>query len=209
MVCDTRFNELLKVPSCTTGYGQRVRGHRSPTGPYPSDDRSQTILLTGATGYVGGRLAPRAARRRPPRPLPRARPRQAPTCPTAPRSSRATSSPAQGLDEALQGADVAYYLVHSMGGGSGDDDFAERDRRAAAHFGEAAAARRRRRASSTSAAWRRRRRAAPSTCAAATRSPTSCAEHVARARPRARRDGHRRRAARRSRCCATWSSACR
>ncbi|MBI5106190.1 MAG: hypothetical protein HZB46_14615, partial [Solirubrobacterales bacterium] len=43
-----------------------------------------------------------------------------------------------GLDAALEGVDVAYYLVHSMGRGNGED-FAERDRRAATGFGRAAA----------------------------------------------------------------------
>lgn len=40
-----------------------------------------------------------------------------------------------GLDEALAGADVAYYLVHSMGAAG---DFAERDRHAAQTFASAA-----------------------------------------------------------------------
>ena len=77
------------------------------------------------------------------------------------------------LDEAhaaaaLDGVDVAYYLVHSMGG-DGDGDFAARDRAGAAAFGarpRAAGVR----ASSTSAAWRA---ASPSTCAAARRSRAS------------------------------------
>ncbi|MDQ3741547.1 MAG: DUF2867 domain-containing protein, partial [Actinomycetota bacterium] len=41
----------------------------------------------------------------------------------------------EGLDEALEGVDVAYYLVHAMGQ---KGDFAERDRRGARNFGEAA-----------------------------------------------------------------------
>jgi len=41
------------------------------------------------------------------------------------------------LPEALEGVEVAYYLVHSMGrGGSGD--FSARDREAAGNFGAAA-----------------------------------------------------------------------
>jgi uncharacterized protein YbjT (DUF2867 family) len=43
----------------------------------------------------------------------------------------------EGLDAALAGVDVAYYLIHSMGGRGGD--FAARDRRAAETFGAAAA----------------------------------------------------------------------
>ena len=81
----------------------------------------------------------------------------------------------EGLDAAMRGADVAYYLVHSMGDGNGDGDFAARDRRAAHTFGEAVARGRASRGRSTSAAWRAARPAPPSTCAAATRSPRCCA----------------------------------
>ena len=42
----------------------------------------------------------------------------------------------EGLREALDGVDVAYYLVHAMGGGG--EDFAERDRTGARNFGAAA-----------------------------------------------------------------------
>ena len=42
------------------------------------------------------------------------------------------------LPAALEGVDVAYYLVHSMGRGA-DGDFAARDRQAARNFGAAAA----------------------------------------------------------------------
>ncbi len=41
----------------------------------------------------------------------------------------------EGLDAALDGVEVAFYLIHSMTGGG---DFAERDRRAATNFAEAA-----------------------------------------------------------------------
>jgi uncharacterized protein YbjT (DUF2867 family) len=43
-----------------------------------------------------------------------------------------------GLDAALDGIEVAYYLIHSMGRGDGGD-FAARDRQAAETFGAAAA----------------------------------------------------------------------
>jgi uncharacterized protein YbjT (DUF2867 family) len=42
------------------------------------------------------------------------------------------------LGKALEGIEVAYYLVHSMGRG-GDSGFAERDKQAATNFGRAAA----------------------------------------------------------------------
>ena len=97
-----------------------------------------TILVTGATGYVGGRVLnalERTGRRV--RCLAR-RPDYL--------SSRVASSTAvmQGdcldpatLGPALDGIDVAYYLVHSMGSGS---DFEQQDREAAGNFGAAAAA---------------------------------------------------------------------
>jgi len=44
----------------------------------------------------------------------------------------------EGLAEALEGVDVAYYLVHSMGRGALDDSFAERDKDGARNFGAAA-----------------------------------------------------------------------
>lgn len=94
------------------------------------------ILLTGATGAIGGRLLPalldggapvRALVRRPERAgLP-------PTVEVVPGDVFAD----RGLDAALEGVDVAYYLVHAMGRGN-RGDFAELDRRGARAFGAAA-----------------------------------------------------------------------
>ncbi len=102
----------------------------------PESARSQAVLLTGATGYIGGRLLPvleasgvrvRCLARRP-----------------AALESRLSSTteviagdlldPAS-LDRALEGIDVAYYLVHSMGA---HGDYRENDRVAARNFGAAA-----------------------------------------------------------------------
>ena len=84
------------------------------------------ILLTGATGAIGGRLLPalldggapvRALVRRPERAgLP-------PTVEVVPGDVFAD----RGLDAALEGVDVAYYLVHSMGSGGGDFKKTERE----------------------------------------------------------------------------------
>jgi uncharacterized protein YbjT (DUF2867 family) len=47
----------------------------------------------------------------------------------------------EGLEEALAGVELAYYLIHSMGrGGDPSEDFAARDRQAARNFGRAARA---------------------------------------------------------------------
>ncbi len=98
--------------------------------------QNPSILLTGATGYIGGRLLKELENldysvscltRRP-----------------GPLQTRVSSNTqvfkgdvldATTLDEALKGIDVAYYLVHSMGSKS---DFEEEDRAAAINFSTAA-----------------------------------------------------------------------
>ena len=88
------------------------------------------ILVTGATGYVGGQLLlPCSTARLTSAPGPR--PARTPA--DGRRRAAATSCPARRPAEALEGVDVAYYLVHSMGRGGGD--FAERDRRRRGNFG--------------------------------------------------------------------------
>jgi len=95
-----------------------------------------SILLTGATGYIGGRLlrhfeeggrAVRCLVRQPAR-----------LDATGPATElvRGDCLDEASLDRALAGVDSAYYLVHSMGTGA---NFAEVDRRAADNFGRAAA----------------------------------------------------------------------
>jgi uncharacterized protein YbjT (DUF2867 family) len=96
------------------------------------------ILLTGATGYVGGRLLTRLEEeghrvrcltRRPDELLARAGGNTS--------AVYADMLDMESLATAMEGGDVAYYLVHSMGLGEG---FEEKDRRAARNFGEAARA---------------------------------------------------------------------
>jgi len=55
-----------------------------------------------------------------------------------PHAVRGDALSGEGLDAALDGVDVAYYLIHSMGSGSAAN-FVARDRRAAETFGVAAA----------------------------------------------------------------------
>lgn len=96
------------------------------------------ILLTGVTGYVGGRLlarllasghAVRCLARRP----------EFVRLPAAPRFEvvRGDVLDADSLPGALAGIDVAVYLVHSMGSSG---SFEDEDRLAAANFGAAAKA---------------------------------------------------------------------
>jgi uncharacterized protein YbjT (DUF2867 family) len=98
-------------------------------------------LVTGATGYVGGRLIERLLREgREVRALARN-----PSKLEAPPEVRAVKGDlvtGRGLTRALDGVSVAYYLVHSMepAAGSTDGDFASRDRSAAENFAHAAEA---------------------------------------------------------------------
>jgi uncharacterized protein YbjT (DUF2867 family) len=104
----------------------------------PSSGEPNLILLTGATGYVGGRLLRRLeSERRPVRCLTR-RPgtlagRAAPTTQVAGGDLLAPET----LEPAMRDVRTAYYLVHSMDASA---DFAQLDRRAAANFAAAARA---------------------------------------------------------------------
>ena len=98
-------------------------------------------LVTGATGYVGGRLLERLLQEdRPVRALARD-----PARLDVPAEVQVVGGDLvldEGLDAALDGVVTAYYLVHSMEppGVSGDGDFGSRDRLAARNFARAAAA---------------------------------------------------------------------
>jgi uncharacterized protein YbjT (DUF2867 family) len=99
--------------------------------------KTSLILVTGATGYVGGRLLRRLEKQgyrvrglaRRPEAL---RQKAGPTTEVV--AGDVLDRPS--LDIALRGVDAAYYLVHSMGSSS----FEEADRQAARNFGEAAKA---------------------------------------------------------------------
>jgi uncharacterized protein YbjT (DUF2867 family) len=93
------------------------------------------VLLTGATGYVGGLLLPLLEKQS-------AVVRCLARNPDKIRRSRETTQVVRGdvldaasLDQALQGVGTAYYLVHLM---SGSKDFEREDRQAAANFAAAA-----------------------------------------------------------------------
>ena len=97
-----------------------------------------TVLVTGATGYIGGRLVPELlAAGHTVRCLAR-NPAKIGDEEWADRVEvvRGDVTDAASLAGAMDGVDAAYYLVHSMGGGT---DFSARDREAAATFRDAAA----------------------------------------------------------------------
>lgn len=106
-----------------------------PAGPSPD---APLVLLTGATGYVGGRLRSRLERGGRRLRLMTRRPRQ-----LAPRVARTTEvvggdvQDSASLAAALEGVHTAYYMVHSMAAGT---DYREADRRGAEAFGAAARA---------------------------------------------------------------------
>lgn len=102
------------------------------------DSERPLVLLTGASGYVGGRLLPRLEARD-------VRVRCLARRPEFLTSRAGEATEVVGgdlldtdtLPAALSGVDTAYYLVHSMGG-AGHRDFEEQDRIAANNFGRAA-----------------------------------------------------------------------
>lgn len=99
-------------------------------------NRAPVILVTGSTGYIGGRLIPllerqpvivRRLARNPEKLPPPARPND--------ELVRGDVLDPASLDRALQGAHTAYYLVHLMSAGQ---DFEKQDRQAASNFARAA-----------------------------------------------------------------------
>ncbi|MBZ0293139.1 MAG: SDR family oxidoreductase [Anaerolineae bacterium] len=100
-------------------------------------EKPQCILVTGATGYIGGRLIPRllsagyhvrTMARDPNRLI--GRPWSDKVEPV-----QADVTQLDTLHNALAGVDVAYYFIHSM---AGSRDFHEKDVQAARDFGQAA-----------------------------------------------------------------------
>ncbi len=95
------------------------------------------ILLTGASGAIGSQLAPqlageghelRAFARNPKRI----------TAGCFDKIVRGDVLSGEGLDEALAGAELAYYLIHSMEPSAAGEPFAERELRSAENFAAAA-----------------------------------------------------------------------
>ena len=99
--------------------------------------RPETVLVTGATGYIGGRLAPLLVEEgRSVRVLVRGetRARSRPWSDQVDVVTGDVFNP-EALSKALAGVDSAYYLIHSMARGP---DFHELDVEAARSFGKAA-----------------------------------------------------------------------
>ncbi len=121
------------------GDAATARGAGRDAEPVTGPGAGRLCLVTGATGYIGGRLVPEllAAGYRV-----RCLARTPVKLRDQPWAGRAEVVAGDVTDEAsvaaaTAGADVAYYLVHSLGSGR---DFEATDRRAARLFGERARA---------------------------------------------------------------------
>ena len=104
--------------------------------PTPAPPSGGLVLLTGASGYVGGRLLERleqAGRRV--RCMSRRPDQMAARVAPGTEVVRGDVQDPESLRAAMEGVDVAYYLVHSM---SGDRDYRRTDREGALAFGAAA-----------------------------------------------------------------------
>src|SRR5689334_2671347 len=117
-----------------------MRGDREEAASSVRFEALPAILVTGASGAIGSELIPRLVRaghrvrgfgRDPARV----------TAAGLTDVVRGDAVTGAGLAEALDGVDVAYYLIHSMETAAAPDDtFADRERRAAERFAHAAAA---------------------------------------------------------------------
>jgi uncharacterized protein YbjT (DUF2867 family) len=93
------------------------------------------VLVTGATGFIGGRLARSLGERGAQvRCLVRDRRRAAALSDAGHELHEGDVLDADSIRGAGDGVTTAYYLVHSMGRGTGREGFAERERRAASNF---------------------------------------------------------------------------
>ncbi len=98
------------------------------------------IAVAGATGYIGGLLCKRLREQgQEVRALARSPERAGDLAEAGCEVVKADVLTPPTLRPALEGVDVAYYLVHSMGRGS-DGDFAARDKAGAENFAAAASA---------------------------------------------------------------------
>ena len=114
-----------------------MNGTESETQPTPELDTDRTVLVTGATGYIGARLTPRLlGEGYAVRVLTRERSRiEDRDWADDVEVVEGDATRSVDLDKACAGVDVAYYLLHSM---DGEGDFVERDRELARRFGLAA-----------------------------------------------------------------------
>ncbi len=100
-------------------------------------DRPHKVLVTGASGFIGGHLVARLIGEGL---SVRLMSRRARASEDGTESVVADALKPDSLGPALEGCDVAYYLIHSMSEDDNSDAFVERDRRGAENFARAAEA---------------------------------------------------------------------
>jgi len=104
--------------------------------PNPPEKKRPVILLTGGSGYVGGRLIPLLEKKDVTlRCLARSPEKMRSRVKETTEIVRGDVLDPSSLDQALQSVQTAYYLIHLM---SGSKDFEKEDRQAATNFAEAA-----------------------------------------------------------------------
>ena len=104
--------------------------------PNSASDTRPTVLLSGGSGYVGGRLILRLEQEGTKlRCLARNADQLRARVPESTEIVKGDVLDQTSLDRAMVGVHTAYYLVHLM---SGSSDFEREDRQAAANFGAAA-----------------------------------------------------------------------
>ena len=107
-----------------------------PESSSPEVPNAPVVMLTGGTGYVGGRLIPLLEQQPVKlRCLARNPDKMRSLVKQSTQIMRGDVLDASSLDAALQGVHTAYYLVHLM---SGSKDFEKEDRQAATNFAQAA-----------------------------------------------------------------------
>lgn len=102
---------------------------------HSTTNRQKTVLVTGATGYVGSRLVPRILPHYHVRCLVRDASRLDDSIRDQVEVRQGDVMHSSSLRECLQGVDVAFYLIHGLGYGA---DFQKKDRLAAENFVTAA-----------------------------------------------------------------------
>jgi uncharacterized protein YbjT (DUF2867 family) len=114
---------------------------RVSLGSMPRLEPPSQTLVTGVSGYVGAALVPRLVRDgHAVRGFARSRERVLAAGAQLDDLVLGDATTGAGLDRALDGIDVAYYLIHSMEGPGGGGSFVDLERRQAEAFAEAARA---------------------------------------------------------------------
>ena len=164
------------VAASTAATPSAARRSAPDTGPMPPAEAPgpTTCLVTGATGYIGGRLVPelldaghrvRVMTRSP------ERLRDHPWADRVEIVRADAGGRRTAVAAACDGVDVVYYLIHALGSGP---RFEATDRHTAAGHGAGGAARPASAGWSTSARSNPRARSCRRTCARGSRSPRSC-----------------------------------